>query len=580
MKRERLVWLTAGLMLVLIILAARLFGLQIRPVAGTDEAGMMRQAVQQRRTVVRLDEGRGRIADREGHALAGIDVRALLVQPEDGDINGEQLREAARLLGVEEEVLRRALEEHGQPFLWSLPGEREPAALDDAQVQALSAAGWDWLKVVHGQRRYMSPPVARHLIGFVRYGDRIGAAGLERTFEPFLRSRGATALAYYHTAKGDPLTGLQARVVDDGNGFYPLEVATTIDFRVQQMTERLFEEMGIDDGAAVVMDVQTGDILAMASAPSFDPYRVNPEEGLWRNRGLMSEIPGSVFKTVVAAAALDAGVARPGEMFVCNGKHHRGNIRCHRPGGHGRISLEEAYAVSCNTVFAELAIRLGAEGLSRAAARFGIGGKGGWREDQLATPIGTFRHFAQLDAEESGRLFGDGERPLDPVVLAQSGIGQHSVRITPLQATSWTAAIARGGGALPAARVVTRVNWHNGRLLTGFPAKTVAHTGISGRSARWLKSAMALAASKGTAAGLAGVAGGAGGKTGTAQTGKEGLVHQWFTGFHPLDNPRYAVTILVRNRPADSPNKATETAKRLFKLLNEAGAQGQTNGKM
>jgi cell division protein FtsI/penicillin-binding protein 2 len=562
-----MIWLTAVITLLFSVLAARLFWLQSRPAIGTEGgAALVRQSVAQRKSDVLLDEGRGLIVDARGRPLAGFRTNALLLRP--AEATEGDVRAAARLLGEREEHLRGVLAGLSAPVLWVRPGEREPAALAPDQASALEALDIPWLEVVPYRRRYADPPAAAHLIGFVLRRDRIGAAGLERTFEPFLKSRGSTKLSFYRTAGGEPLGGLDERLAGDGNPHYPLVLAATLDLDIQRLAERSLTESGIGDGALVVLDVPSGDVLAMVSAPAFDPGNVEPKEGRWRNRALIAEAPGSVFKTVIAAAALDAGATRPGETFLCTGRHERGRIRCHARHGHGRVTLEEAYAQSCNVVFAELAFRLGRRQLEQAAARFGIGRAAGWRTDELRTPLAALRNFAQLDGEEAGHLFAPGDSPDDPAVLAQTAIGQHSVRMTPLQAAQWTAAVAKGGGRLPAPRAVSRVMWNNGRTMVAFPEQAVPGTFLSGRSARWLKSAMAATASRGTASRLAGIPGGAGGKTGTAQTGRDGLVHQWFTGYYPQTNPQYAVAVLARNRPENSANAAVEAAERLFRSLS------------
>lgn len=590
MRAVRIVWLMTAVALLFAGLVARLFWLQGRPVAVTGEASsLVRKSVAQRRADVVLDEGRGFMVDRNGLPLAGIPTRSLLVDPSrsETDVAGranatdkEGTEKSGRMGLTDEEAfaeLDGPIRQIGQtgPELWRLPGEREPVALTDRQVAAVSRSHQVSLAVVPYRRRYDTPPIAAHLIGFVLQRDRIGAAGLERSFEAFLRARGNKRLSFYRTATGEPLQGLDVRLVEEGSPHYPLTLALTLDAGLQRQVERLLHEAGIEDGTAIVLDVNNGDILAMASAPAYDPYHVVPEAGLWRNRALMAEVPGSVFKTAIAAAALETGVTAPGETFTCSGRHNRGRIRCHHPGGHGRLTLEEAYARSCNVVFAELALRLGADGLKRAAARIGIGAPAGWRADRWTTPLADLQPFAQLDGEETGQLFDSNDVTTDPATVAMTGIGQHSVRLTPLQVTQWTAAIA-SGGKLPAVRAVSRVCWNNGRVLTAFPAKSVPAAGFSTRTVRWLKSAMVQTANSGTASMLAGVPGGVGGKTGTAETGRAGLVHQWFTGFYPVATPRYAVTIVTFNRPADSRHLATATAERLFRLLH--GNDWKTDG--
>src|SRR5699024_7173874 len=149
----------------------------------------------------------------------------------------------------------------------------------------------------------------------------IGASGLERRFDRFLQGVGPTAVSYFVDGKGTPLNGLKSRLIQQDNQFYPLSLMTTIDKSLQQKVEDWMEEYQIQVGAAVVLDAKTREVLAMASSPTFHPTQLDLEEGNWVNHALKQLIPGSIFKTVVAAAALEEGVVDLEEEFHCEGEY-------------------------------------------------------------------------------------------------------------------------------------------------------------------------------------------------------------------------------------------------------------------
>src|SRR5690606_35498185 len=271
MRMQRWISLAAGLAFLFAGLLVRLAWLQIRPALGTPGGlALVRQAVAQRNEAILLDEGRGRMTDRNGRPVAGIPSAALLVHPAEGATE-EEAAEAARLLGERADRFRSFLAGLDGPVLWRRDGEREPAAPDGRQLEAIAAFGRPWLKAVPFRRRYLDPPAAAHLVGFVLPAKRTGAAGLERSFEPFLRPRSRVRLHFRRLATGETADGAGGRLAADGSRFYPLTLQTTLDLGIQRTVERLLAEPGIPDGAAVVLDVPTGDILAMALGPSSHP---------------------------------------------------------------------------------------------------------------------------------------------------------------------------------------------------------------------------------------------------------------------------------------------------------------------
>ncbi len=581
-----IVILISGLLLGL---TGRLFWLQSRTVAESllSERGLAYQAVRQRRAEVLLDDGRGRIVDRTGQPLVGYPMQALLVK---SALAAEDTEELLQVLDIERRQWQTFLDETRLPALWRRSGEHQPMGLTAQQAERLHRLSQHEVKVVPYLQRYLEQPLAAQLIGYIGenpelimqqykhqivdqqigYNQQIGVSGLERSFDRFLQAVDPISWGIYQDGRSQSVYGLEDRLIHSDNAFYPLTLHTTIDRELQKRIEALLSRYQIQAAGIVVLAANSGDILAMANLPVFDPNQVLPERGLWRNLTVSAYAPGSVFKTVVAAAALEAGLTHPGEQFQCDGVWHEHHLRCVNRSGHGRLTLEQAYAQSCNLTFAQLAVRVGPERLEATAAKLGMGQQVGWSRHKLQTPIGIVERFRQLDAEQPGQIFDAAANRMDQGALARTGIGQQDVRMTPLQAARLNAIIINGGYAVTP-RIVSEVLTEHRQVYLTFPLEERRERLLSGRTAAWLANAMRLTAQAGTARVLSTVTGGAGGKTGTAEegSGSERYVHQWFTGFAPAQAPKYTFTVLVPRRAPNSRHLATTIAQELVQLLGE-----------
>jgi len=343
-------------------------------------------------------------------------------------------------------------------------------------------------------------------------------------------------------------------------------VTTTLDLRVQRGVESLLDRFGIRQGAVVVLDAENADVIAMASRPDYDPYDVDPEDGRWNNRALKAIAPGSVFKTVVAAAALEEGVARPDETFHCDGTLGQYGFTCWLKSGHGHLTFEEAFAESCNIVFAQVVRRLTGAQVQSYAQKLGLIGKIGWAEGEGAA------RWEQFDAEEVGRTFV-GDRPSeDDGVLVQTAIGQRDVRITPLQAANMVVTLLNGG-EVASPRVVKDVRYRNGAIVRSFPERTLVERGegISGRTGKRITRWMEEVVEFGTGVSLQSAKWKLAGKSGTAETTYAGkpAVNQWFVGFGPAERPRYAVAVVAENVPENDMNRAVAVFRGVMDMLAE-----------
>lgn len=371
-------------------------------------------------------------------------------------------------------------------------------------------------------RRYLEPELYAHLTGF--YSFVLGRSGLERAMNEALTGTSTSALA-------ENLTELLIGRDDEGNA-----VRMTVDSEVQSAARTA---LGDRTGAVVALDPRTGAVLASYSNPSYDPNRLSghdadaildnwdqlqsdPAQPLLDRVAFQTYAPGSTFKLVVAAAALEGGL-QPSSALEDRAEYTPEQtsrpITNFSPGpcasGGSTISLDDALRVSCNTVFAELGVRLGADTLAETSTRLGFN-----RDIPYILPTAP-SNFPSED--------------LDPPALAQSAIGQRDVRWSPLHAALVVSAIVNDGN-LPAPHVVASVLDPASRRLRGPDEALWRNDGgdaraLSERTAQQLREMMVgvVDSGTGTRAQIPDVT--VGGKTGTAQDPNADTATAWFVGF-------------------------------------------------
>lgn len=562
-------------------LLVRLFWLQLGPAPGrAAEASWAAQAVRQRGDTLVLDDGRGRFLDRQGAPLTGVPVTAVAAFPvreTDGRPRHEETERLAAALGADPRQLAGWLAKLREPAFWTGGNDDGRAvAIGEAQAEAVRRLGLPGIWPLPRVERYAADLAPLHAIGYVSqhperlrdlYGERLGrrrlalseplgGSGLERSFDRLLHGAGPTLAVRHRDAARRDMAGLGVRVVGPAGGAFPLRVRTTIDRGVQREAERAMERAGVRAGAIVVLDAENADILAMVSRPAFDPAHIGRPGTDERNHALTGYPPGSVFKAVTLAAALESGAVRRGERFRCDGKYGRYGLRCWREEGHGVLTLEEAFAQSCNVAFAALAERLDPRALADTAERLGLARRIGWHVPRFVDG----QPLRLLPEEEAGAVFADPADGRDGGVRTGAGIGQRDVRVTPLQAANLVVTLLNGG-RVTAPRLVTEIRYADGRLLARLPEQSAASPrgAIHRETAGFLLRAMDRVVREGTAARpLARLEGRVAGKSGTAETGRPGSArnHHWFVGYGPLDRPRYAVAVLIEDQPAGLRNRA------------------------
>ena len=340
-------------------------------------------------------------------------------------------------------------------------------------------------------------------------------------------------------AAGQALSGVTADAAHAGPLRTLLRADAGYDVRLTvdaELSEAAWNALGTRRGAVIVMDAATGAVRAMVSSPSFDPAAVEKhwdeltarEDSPLLNRAAQGLYPpGSTFKTLIADAALEAGVTNPDEVFTCTGELAIGSdYVLHESHGevHGKLHLADALRESCNVTFATLALRLGASGLSSAFERFGIG-------TELADPE---LPMAAAHVPEMKRL-GDGE-------IAQTGIGQGALLVTPLQMALVADAFANGGKMMQPYLIAQVLTAQGTPLYEASP--TVWRTATTAQRAAMIDGYMAdvVAAGTGTAADVAGVR--VTGKTGTAENAS-GTDHAWFIGSAERGGHKIVMAVIV-----------------------------------
>ncbi|CAG7654495.1 peptidoglycan D,D-transpeptidase FtsI family protein [Paenibacillus allorhizosphaerae] len=598
LKKNRIFIALLLIVSVLLLWNARLFWIQVaasRSFAGRG-IDLVENSVVQREKGIVLDSGRGDFYDRSGLSLTGTTLQVLTLFPMKEELSDEEksrrrkeTAQVAQILNIPAQPLHDFINGLKSPQIWKRDGR--PAALTDAEVQRIEALGLANIRVMPYKLRYGAPQAAGQVIGYIgqnpervtrqftdqfhkgelQLTSKIGNAGLEKTFEPWLQGIGARTVSLFTDAAKRPLGGLDLREVAPNNPYYPLKVMTTLDSVLQSRIEARMDQLGISQGAVVVLDAGNADTVAMASRPYFDPEHIDLQHEDWSNRAVKAVAPGSIFKTVTAAAALEEHVTEPGETFECDGELGEYGFTCWNKEGHGRLTLEEGFAQSCNIVFAKVAQRLGGDKLEQYARKLGLEVPVGWTGDAPGVSV-----FHQLDGEEKGQIYHSDALKKDGGALVQTAIGQRDVLVSPLQAANLVVTLLHQGKVL-SPRIVDEIRFRNDRLYYKFPAQrldTVKERAIKPATAKTLLEFMGEVVDSGTGQSLRSAKWELAGKSGTAQmtlkNGHPGENH-WFIGYGPADHPRYAVAVLIQNVPEGQPNKSVSLFKEVMNVLAGSG---------
>ncbi|MBR4559459.1 MAG: transpeptidase family protein [Fibrobacter sp.] len=416
-------------------------------------------------------------------------------------------------------------------------------------------------------RIFLQGKLASQIVGKVGY-DGMGSMGMERIFDLRLRGNEGFRVGIQDARKKE-IYGRSENVAEAKPG---KNLVLTIDRNMQELVEKALKdgvnEFSAASASAVVVDPYTGEILAMASYPTFDPNSKKQGVGRMAKNDIvaMSYEPGSTFKVITAAAALENDVIPEDTVFENEGKCWSWNPKSDRicdTHVYGDMDMAEAMVQSSNIVYAKVADKVGAEKLYRMARNFGFGMK-------------TSENFY---GEESGRLYMPYELTKDDRTLKTMGFG-HAVSVTPIQMVMAYSAVANGGNLMEP-MIVKEWRDADGNLVEKKSPVTVRRV-ISEKTAASIRKMLNRVVNSGTAKRVASkkipdVI--FGGKTGTAEkynqeTGKYDREHQVasFIGLAPVEDVRYVCLVLVDDPNADKLYGHTggATAGPIFRRIMES----------
>ncbi|MGQ4809094.1 Stage V sporulation protein D [Candidatus Entotheonellaceae bacterium PAL068K] len=505
-----------------LVILVRLYSVQV-----LRHAEFQEQASQQVIRRVMLRPERGRILERRGRLLAmSTSVPSIYAVPRHIDNPGRAAAQLARVLGQSQPRLQRQLASDA-PFVW-LARQVQPQTA--AQVRTLGLRGIQVQREPH--RYYPKHHLAGQVLGFVGI-DEQGLGGLEYRYDRELAGRPRQVILQRDAV------GRQVRLMA-GDAAAPLRGANlhlTLDEWLQHLAEREIaaqvRQTRAQSGLVIVMQPHTGDVLAMASYPFFNPngFR-DPAQRAWqRNRAVTDPIePGSTFKLVIAAASLEEQTVQPGDTFFCEyGLMQRGGRRLHDHKPYGWLSFPEVFEYSSNIGAVKVSERLSSFRLYQYIRHFGFGEKS--MVDLPGESVG------QLRSPQSWSRFSH----------ASLAIGQE-IAVTPLQLITAFAAVANGG-VLMRPRLVRRID---AAQETKDFAPEVRRRVVSRQTAKQLTTILIGVVARGTGK-LAAVEGyTVAGKTGTAQkvdSGRRGYsrrkVLTSFVGYVPAEAPQLVILIMV-----------------------------------
>nr|WP_192597467.1 penicillin-binding transpeptidase domain-containing protein [Sporosarcina limicola] len=475
---------------------------------------------------------RGDILDRNGNLIVGNRLAPTLyfMPTQNRDIKNSS-KPLAAILGVDEAKLAKKMSQREVMVKLAPEGKNITKELSD-EISRLQIDGL--YTGVDFVRHYPNGELLSRLIGFTGY-DGKGLAGIEYAYDEFLLGTG-DRIRLYTDAIGLPLPH-----VDDGfkTGVKGANVELTIDVRMQKIVERelvqAMEKYDATQALAIVMNPKTGELLSLASAPTFHPSDYKDVDQSIYNRNLpvwMTFEPGSTFKIVTLAAGLEEKVIDlhqdhfhdPGYVMI-----GKARLRCWKRSGHKHQSFLEVVENSCNPGFVEIGQRLGGETLGKYIRDFGFG---------QSTESG-------IAGESKGILFS--EKNFGPVEQATTAFGQ-GISVTPIQQVQAVAA-AINGGYLYRPYIVKEITDDKGKAVRSFGPEMQRRV-IGDEASKHVREALESVVAKGSGGkaftdGLR-----VGGKTGTAQKVVDGRYKDGdyivsFIGFAPADDPELLVYVAV-----------------------------------
>lgn len=534
--QNNIIFLFIGLIILIALIMARYAWIQI---FRGDEMLSKLEAQVQDSAVLHVPRGTIYDADMKELAISTM-VDSLYIDPNHVENPTQLASDLAPLIGISEQNILDDIAQGGG-FVW-VKRQLEPDA--SKAVRKLMKEKPEYVACIgfiqESKRYYPNDMLAANVIGFVGTDDK-GLDGIEQQFDGMIKGEEQTA-SIFTDALARPILDsvfMKNSPVDANCKNIQLTINAQYQFIVEKALDKAMIDHGAESVTAIVMNPQNGDILAMASRPSYDPNNFHKyDPNVWKNRAV-SDIyePGSTFKSIVAAVGFQEKIVSPTDIFVDPGRIEVSGRTIQNWSGDsfGTVTFLDVVKNSINTGFVRLGLELGGERLMNYARKFGFG-----------EPTGI-----ELPGEESGILFN----PKDMVAsdVATSSIGQ-SIAVTPLQMVTAMSAIANDGVLLKP-HIVKAIYNADGSVYQKMEREEVRRC-IDSDVDKTLKSVLEQVVSTGggSKASIEGYH--IAGKTGTAQ--KIDMVHGGympgryiasFCGFGPVEDPQFTVLVII-NDPA------------------------------
>lgn len=572
MLTRRAAMLAGGELFLSSVLLARMYYLQVL------ESDRYKTLAEENRISTRLlAPPRGLIFDRFGKPMAenNQNFRVLVISEQtDGNLNAT-LDALNKILPLTESEVQRIRKDVRRSRDFTPVTIRENLTWEQMAAIQVNAPDLPGIIIDEGLSRfYPYSEAAAHVLGYVGAvseeeiasgnpllrlpGFRVGKSGIELQYNTNLCGKEGAQRVEVNAV------GRVIREIERDEGVPGMTLPLTIDMRLQEIA---YQKMKKESGAAVLLDIYTGEILMLVSTPSFEPNAFNRGLSLEEWRELSTNIrtpllnkalgglysPGSTFKMIVALAALESGAIRPDTKIFCGGHIMMGNHRfhCWKGRGHGNVDLKEALKYSCDIYFYEVARRTGIDKISAMAKRFGFGMPTGINLPGEKSGLMPTRRWKELILGEQW-LQGD---------TYNAGIGQGYILTTPIQLAVMTAILANDGFKVNPTLIIPE---NREELI-----RNGENINISKAHLQLMRDGMfdVVNASDGTAKVARVNIGGKriAGKTGTTQVKRismkereQGLRdqddlpweernHALFVSFGPADNPRYALSVVIEH---------------------------------
>ncbi len=566
--RNRLVIATIILGVAFLVLVSRLWFLQV--LKGDEFEIFSRD---NRIRIERVPASRGRILDRFGRELVvnrpSFDIYVLPKDVEDfsslsANLSGVLHEDTKKL---EQKIIEASKKSRFKPVLVAQDINRDQLAYIEARRSSLPGL----IIEVNNLRQYPHGMLGASFLGYIGKVNEselqdnpklssnglVGKTGVEKTWEQSLRGEDGFIQKVTDALGREVTSNLFQKDLINKNSVPGNDVVMSIDMDLQKAAE---DALGEEFGAIIAVDVRNGEVIALASKPSFDPadFVKGIDAKTWsalikdKNFPLISRAtqglyaPGSVFKMVPSAAAMNEGLIDPDALVYCPGYYRVGShvYKCWKKGGHGWMNMREAIVQSCDVYFYTLADKLGIDRISKYMNFFGFGSPTGIGIEERAG-VAPSREWK---LEKFKKPWYKGETIV-------SAIGQGYVSVTPLQVAMMTTAIANGGTLYTPKLVIKEVAFSGATKMNNIPPKGTLPV-------RREVLAIIRDAMKGVVNDPGGTGHGArienitvAGKTGTAQVvsldsqsaDKAHKDHAWFTSFTPAEEPEIAVTVLIEH---------------------------------